>query len=96
TAVNGAINLVEPDDRVLTTGFIAPHLSQRSTIKLLEGRWDVARIERNNLNTILIAMHHLSAATPDSEAISTKTLLENAPEFNLVYHRQDVFLFKKQ
>ncbi len=94
--VNTAISLIEPDDRVLTTGFIAPHLSHRQMIKLLEGDWDLARMQQYDLNTVLIAMKHLSPATPEEKAIATRTLLENAPEFNLVYHQQDVFLFQKQ
>lgn len=94
--VNAAISLIEPDDRVLTTGFIAPHLSQRPMIKLLEGEWDLARMEQYDLDTVLIAMKHLSAATPEANAIATRTLLSNATEFNLVYHQQDVFLFQKK
>ena len=93
--VNDAISLIEPDDRVLTTGFIAPHLSHRQMIKLLEGDWDLARMQQYDLDTVLIAMKHLSPATPEEKAISTITLLENAPEFNLVYHQQDVFLFQR-
>lgn len=94
-AVNGAIGLIEPDAKVLTTGYIAPHLSHRSTIKLLEGNWDLAKIEQYDLDTVLIAMQHLSAATPEAQAIATKTALENAVEFDLVYHQQDVFLYQK-
>ena len=94
--VNEAITLIEPENRVLTTGYIAPHLSHREMIKLLEGNWDLARMKQYDLDTVLIAMQHLSTATPAEQAIATVTLLENAPEFNLVYHRQDVFLFQKQ
>ena len=94
--VNEAINLIEPENRVLTTGYIAPHLSHREMVKLLEGNWDLARMQQYDLDTVLIAMQHLSTATPAEQAIATVTLLENAPEFNLVYHRQDVFLFQKQ
>ncbi|MGB5635431.1 MAG: DUF2079 domain-containing protein, partial [Waterburya sp.] len=94
--VNAAISLIEPDDRVLTTGFIAPHLSQRQMIKLLEGDWDLARMKQYDLDTVLIAMEHLSPATSEEQAIATRTLLENTPEYNLAYHQQDVFLFQKQ
>lgn len=94
--VNAAISLIEPDDRVLTTGFIAPHLSHRQMIKLLEGDWDLARMKQYDLDTVLIAMKHLSPATPEEKAIATRTLLENAPDFNLIYHQQDVFLFQKR
>jgi hypothetical protein len=93
-AVNGAVNLIEPDAKVLTTGFIAPHLSHRPMIKLLEGDWNLEKIKQYHLDSILIAMQHLSTATPETQAIALKTLLETAPEFDLVYHQQDVFLFK--
>lgn len=95
-AVRNAIDLVEPGDGVLTTGFIAPHLSHRPTIKLLEGNWDLAQLEKYDIDTVLIAMQHLSAATPVEQAIATKTRLENSPKFDLIYHQQDVFLFQKQ
>lgn len=93
--VNAALSLIEPDDRVLTTGFIAPHLSHRPMLKLLEGDWNLARMKQYDLDTVLIPMKHLSAATPEDLAIATRTLLEHTPEFNLVYHQQDVFLFQR-
>ncbi|MCC0178357.1 DUF2079 domain-containing protein [Waterburya agarophytonicola K14] len=94
--VDRAISLIKPEDKVLTTGFVAPHLSHRPIIKLLEGDWDLARIKQEDLDTVLIAMQHLSAATPEEKAIALKVQLGNSPEFNLVYHQQDVFLFQQR
>ena len=94
--VKEAIALIQPDRKVLTTGFIAPHLAHRPTIKLLEGDWDLNRIEQDDLDTVVIAMQHLSEATSNQQAISLKTMLENSPEFNLTFQQEDVFLFQKQ
>jgi uncharacterized membrane protein len=95
-AVRGAVNLIEPDAKVLTTGFVAPHLSHRPTIKLMEGgKWDLARIERYSLDSILIALQHLGVDPSREMATEAIDLLNQSPEFDLVYHQQDVFLFKK-
>ena len=94
TAVRGAVNLVEPDARVLTSGYIAPHLSHRSTLMLLGEAGNAGRAVDKNLDAVLIAKQHLGLATSQQEAERTiKDLLDSG--FNLVYQQQDVFLLKK-
>lgn len=92
-AVRGAIELVEPDARVLTSGYLAPHLSHRSTLMLLGGNGNGERAIDNHLDTVLIAKQHLGLATSQQEAEQTiKNLLDSG--FDLVYQQQDVFLLK--
>lgn len=94
-AVRGAVNLVEPSDRVLTTAFIASALGHRPTIKLIQGEWDLKRIETNSLDTILIGLQHLGWDTSVENANQTIDILNNSSKFDLVYHQQNVFLYKK-
>lgn len=94
-AVREAVNLVEPDARVLTSGYIAPHLSHRDTLILLENDGNVERVVKYDLDTILIAQQHLGLGTSPQVAEETIAELLESSEFNLVYQQQDVFLFKK-
>ncbi len=94
-AVQGAVNLIQPDAKVLTSGYIAPHLSQRSTIMLLGNDANREKIIEHDLDTVLIAKQHLGLDISQQAANQTiKDLLESSG-FNLVYHQQDVFLLQK-
>lgn len=95
-AVRQAVSSVELDARVLTSGYIAPHLSHRPTLILLNNNAHVEQIAQHNLDTVLIAMQHLGQATSPQVAEATIEKLVKSPKFDLVYHQQDVFLFKKQ
>ena len=94
-AVRGAVDLVESDAKVLTSGYVAPHLSHRSTLMLLGNDGNVERVAQYDLDTVLIAKQHLGLSTSPQVAEETiKELLESS-EFKLVYQQQDVYLFKK-
>ena len=96
SAVRGAVSLVEPEARVLTSGYIAPHLSYRSTLMLLDNEANNELVAKHELDTVLIAMQHLGVATSPQIAEATVEKLIKSPEFDLVYHQQDVFLFEKR
>ena len=94
SAVREAVSLVEPDARVLTSGYIAPHLSQRQVLMLL-GDTNAETVKQHDLDTVLIAYQHLGLGTSNAAAEQTiKELLESS-SFNLVYQQQDVYLLKK-
>lgn len=93
-AVREAVNLVEPDAKVLTSGYIAPHLSHRPVLMLLDNA-NAETVKQHDLDTILIAYQHLGlGVSPSAAEQITKELLESS-SFNLVYQQQDVFLLKK-
>lgn len=94
-AVKGAVNLVSADARVLTSGYIAPHLSHRPIIMLLDNRVNTSLIEKNALNTVLIAKQHLGLGISPPIADQIIADLLESSRFDLVYHQQDVFLLKK-
>jgi uncharacterized membrane protein len=94
-AVNRAVSLVESDARVITSGYVAPHLSHRPMIKLLNGQGSREQIEKYQLDTVLITEQHLGLETSKAEAKQIIQDLLESSKFNLVYHQQDVFLLKK-
>ena len=95
-AVNGAIELVEPNARVLTSGYVAPHLSQRSTIALLGNDNNVERVAKHQIDTVLIAKQHLGfGITPEAAEQTIKDLVSMSG-FQLTYQQQDVFLLSKK
>jgi len=96
SAVNGAVELVEAKDRVLTTGYIAPHLSQRETIVLLRENDNLERVAEHQIDTVLIAKKHLGFDLSPAAATQTIEDLQKSAEFELVYQQQDVFLLKQK
>ena len=94
-AVNGAIELVDDDARVLTSGYVAPHLSQRPVLMLFDNDTHMTEIARHNLDTVLIAKQHLGLGTSQQVANRIIENLLESFEFKLIYHQQDVFLFRK-
>ncbi len=96
SAVNGALELVDDDARVLTSGYIAPHLSQRGMITLLGDDNNAARIAKHDIDTVLIAKQHLDfGMTPQAVNETLENLSESA-QFELIYQQQDVFLWQKK
>ena len=95
-AVNGAVELVAAEDRVLTSGYVAPHLSQRSMIALLGENDNWQRIAHNQIDTVLIAKKHLGFDLSPIAATEMIDALRISPKFELVYQQQDVFLFKQK
>ena len=92
-AVREAVSLVEPDARVLTSGYIAPHLTHRPVLMLL-GNANAEIVRQHDLDTVLIAYQHLGLATSNAAAEQTIKELESSG-FDLVYQQQDVFLLKR-
>ncbi|MEO1670641.1 MAG: DUF2079 domain-containing protein, partial [Cyanobacteria bacterium J06631_2] len=95
-AVNGAVELVTAEDRVLTSGYIAPHLSQRSMIALLGENDNLERVAKYKIDTVLIAKKHLGFDLSPTAAAQTIKDLQISAEFELVYQQQDVFLLKQK
>ncbi|MEM8672583.1 MAG: DUF2079 domain-containing protein [Cyanobacteria bacterium P01_G01_bin.67] len=93
--VRGAVNLVEPDAKVLTSGYIAPHLSQRSQIMLLNNDFGVAQVVKHDLDTVLIAQQHLGLDTSPEQANQMIQDLLESSGFSLVYQQQNVWLLQK-
>ena len=95
-AVNGAVELVASDARVLTSGYVAPHLSQRSMITLIGNDNNVERVAKHQIDTVLIAKQHLGyGVTPEAAAQTIKDLVERS-QFQITYQQQNVWLLEKK
>lgn len=93
-AVRGAVELVTPDARVLTSGYVAPHLSQREMITLLGNDNNVDRVAKHQIDTVLIAKQHLGfGITAEAAAQTIRDLSQSG--FRLTYQQQDVWLLEK-
>ncbi|MEL6494599.1 MAG: DUF2079 domain-containing protein [Cyanobacteria bacterium J06623_7] len=95
-AVNRAVELVDDEAKVLTSGYIAPHLSQRPTIALLKDNNNVERIAQLDIDTVLIAKRHLGFDLSLESANQTMESLATSSQFVLIYQEQDVFLWQKK
>jgi uncharacterized membrane protein len=93
--VNAAVNLIEPNERVLTSGYVAPHLSHRLQIMLLRSDKNLELVQENDLDTVLIAYQHLGTSIASETATQLIDDLVKLANFKLVYQQQDVFLLKK-
>ena len=96
SAVNGAINLIDSVAKVLTSAYIAPHLSQRPMIALLRNDNNLERVAKHNIDTVLIAKQHLGFDMSLTAAEQTIKDLQASAQFELVYQQQDVFLLQKK
>ncbi|MGL6339477.1 MAG: DUF2079 domain-containing protein [Waterburya sp.] len=96
SSVNAAINLIQPDERVLTSGYVAPHLSHRPQIMLLKSDENLALVQKNDLDTVLIAYQHLGTSIAPETATQLIDDLIKLADFKLVYQQQDVFLLKSR
>lgn len=95
-AVKVALELVDDDARVLTSGYVAPHLSQRSMITLLGDDNNVERIAKYDIDTVLIAKQHLGFGITLQGVEKTLDNLAESAQFELTYQEQDVFLWQKK
>ena len=93
-ATRNAIELVQTKGSVLTTAYIAPHLSHRPIIKLTN-----ASVPPNNLTDfdyVLLNLRHPGWNSNKEFAANLVSQLENNPQFQLSYKRDDVYLFNQK
>ena len=85
TANTEAINKIYNKESVLTYSYIAPHISHRSIVKLIEQE---ANINLEQFNNIL-----LNDVFPQSENI--KRRIQESDHFSLTFQKNNVYLFQK-
>ncbi|AUS99158.1 hypothetical protein CLI64_01405 [Nostoc sp. CENA543] len=90
-----AVSLVKTSESVLTTTKIAPHLSQRQTIKLIDNEQSASFADANiAFKYILIDLLNLETKSNFYPRVIQE--LQNNPAFRLAYHQNQVYLFIKQ
>ena len=87
-----AIAQIHSQEGVLTTDALAPHLTHRPVVKLVTGNLD--SIDFSQVKYILLNIRNPGADAPHRAVIRLFYRLKQAPEFKLIWERDNVFLFK--
>ncbi|MGK7884469.1 MAG: DUF2079 domain-containing protein, partial [Crocosphaera sp.] len=93
-ATNEAISKISSQGNVLTSNYIAPHLSQRAIIKLAENgaeSWDF-----NKFDYILLNKRHPGRESSPELIETIKEKVRQNANFNLTYTKDDIYLFTQK
>ncbi|WP_017328391.1 DUF2079 domain-containing protein [Synechococcus sp. PCC 7336] len=93
-ATREAIALVEPRGSVLTTASIVPHLSHRATIQSTQVANPPATAEA--FDFVLLNLRHPGWSSSPEYAGRLLQQVERSPQFESVYRRDDVVLFRRK
>ncbi|MEA5511502.1 DUF2079 domain-containing protein [Crocosphaera sp. UHCC 0190] len=93
-ATQSAISQISTKGNVLTSTYIAPHLSQRPLIKLAEDGAD--GFDLNQFDYILLNKRHPGRASSPELIETIKQKIAQIPQFSLTYEKDNVYLFKKK
>jgi len=93
SALQTAVNLVQPGDRLLTAPHIAPHLSHRSALQL--AIQENAPFNVDQFDSILLQTNH--AGWPDSEGTvqALNQQLSQTPQFRPRFQQDNVVLYQR-
>ncbi|MGB5592673.1 MAG: DUF2079 domain-containing protein [Crocosphaera sp.] len=92
-ATKEAISIISTQGNVLTSTYIAPHLSQRNIIKLAED--GAESFDINQFDYILLNKRHPGRASSPELIESIKQTARQNPNFKLTYTKDDIYLFTK-
>jgi uncharacterized membrane protein len=89
-----AIKMIDHQASVMTSSYIANHLSHRKIITTIprDNSWE--KINSSSLEYILISRKHLDYPITVEQINNLIDLLEESMDYNLVYQNKEVFLFK--
>ncbi|MBE9051103.1 DUF2079 domain-containing protein [Nostocales cyanobacterium LEGE 11386] len=89
-----AVSLVQTNGSVLTTSRIAPHLSQRQNIKLINTNLDALQVGIKKFDYLLLDLNISQNKNLEFNP-GLVTQLKNNQTFNLVYQHDNIYLFVK-
>lgn len=92
-ATREALALVSTKGSVLTTSYIAPHLSQRALIKLTNAAAPPANL--GEFDYVLLNMRHPGLDSNHDFAVSLVNQLKKNLKFQVLYQKNEVFLFSR-
>ena len=92
-ATKEAISLVETKGSVLTTAQIAPHLAHRPVVKLTQAHAPPANLAE--FDYVLLNLKYPGWMSDRDFVNNLVTQLKNTPQFQLKYHRDNIYLFTK-
>ncbi len=90
-----AVSLVPNQASVITTSNIAPHLSHRQNIKLINVNSNAVQINEQEFNYVLLDLNMSKKKNPEFNPNLVNEIKTNQG-FNLVYQNGDVYLFAKK
>ncbi|MEL4898672.1 DUF2079 domain-containing protein [Crocosphaera sp. Alani8] len=93
-ANNEAISKIYRKGNVLTSTYIAPHLSQRSMVKLAED--GAESFDFNEFDYILLNQRHPGRESSPELIETIKNKVGQNSQFDLTYEKDDVYLFTRK
>ncbi|MEH1781726.1 MAG: DUF2079 domain-containing protein [Nostoc sp.] len=95
-SLHTAVSLVKTPGSVLTTSRIAPHLSQRQIINLINTNAKPDYLIRENIEYLLLDVRTKNRENQLDFNPELPNQLKNNQAFKLIYQQDDVYLFQKQ
>lgn len=92
-ATKAAISLVSTKGNVLTTSHVAPHLTHRPVVKLTQAHTPPANL--TEFDFVLLNLRYPGWMSDREFVNNLITQLQNSPQFQLKYQRDDIYLFTK-
>jgi uncharacterized membrane protein len=92
-ATKQAISLVSTKGNVLTTSHMAPHLTHRPVIKLTQAHTPPASL--TEFDYVLLNLRYPGWMSDRDFVNNLIAQLQNSPQFQLKYQRDDIYLFTK-
>ncbi len=93
-ATNRAVAQVQSQGSVLTTAEIASHLAHRQLIKFTNANEPPPNLRQ--FDAVLLNVRHPGWSSNPEFATNLVKRLQKAPEFDLKYQQDDVYLFAKK
>lgn len=93
-AMREAVALVQPQTKILTNSYIAPHLTHRPVVKLTDARLPLPNLLE--FDEVLLNERHPGWQSNQGFVKNLVVQLKNMPEFHLKYQRDEVYLFSKK
>lgn len=93
-SVRTAVSLVSTQESVFATTHIAPHLSHRKIIKVINKNSDIDSINSNEFKYFIFDLQHLGRGISPGLMVSKVEQFKKLPDLQLCYQQDNVFLFK--
>lgn len=94
-SVRTAVSLVPSKGSVLATTYIAPHLSHRQVIKVINKNSDLEQISSNTFDYIIFDLQHPGRGISPKLMNNLVEKYQKSPEWKLRYQLDQVFFFVK-
>jgi uncharacterized membrane protein len=94
-SVRAAVDLVQPQERVLSTTHIGPHLSHRPILKIINKNLDIEQTNSNTFDCIIVDLQHPGRGISPELMTNWLERLKKSPELKLSYQQEGVFVFKR-